>query len=90
MQTVRLFSPTEAAAVAGIAVKAVNNAIDKRRHCGGRPQCGKDNAPAGGFQRWPAAPSFGRRLAVSFRKSAARETVRSDHARAERFASACG
>lgn len=30
MQTVRLFSPTEAAAVAGIAVKAVNNAIDKR------------------------------------------------------------
>lgn len=30
MQAVRLFSPTEAAAVAGIAVKAVNNAIDKR------------------------------------------------------------
>lgn len=30
MQAARLFSPTEAAAVAGIAVKAVNNAIDKR------------------------------------------------------------
>ena len=30
MQPARLFSPTEAAAVAGIAVKAVNNAIDKR------------------------------------------------------------